>query len=150
MSHFNTIYNQLLHLIPRHQFESLVKRYNGDYYVKYFTCWQQLITLLYAQIKYKDSLRDIETSLKAQSSRWYHIGLKDIKRSTLSDANNQRDYRIYEDFFYSLLDRCKSITPKHKFRFKNPLYTLDATVIELCLSLFPWAKFRKTISGCIH
>ncbi len=144
MPHFNTIYNQLLHLIPRHQFESLVQRYKGDYYVKYFTCWQQLITLLYAQIKYKDSLRDIETSLKAVSSRWYHIGLKDIKRSTLSDANNQRDYRIYEDLFYSLLDRCRSITPKHKFRFNNPLYTLDATVIDLCLSLFPWAKFRKT------
>lgn len=143
MSHLNTIYNQILHLVPRHQFESLVKRYNGDYYVKYFTCWQQFITLLYAQIKAKDSLRDIETSLKAQSSRWYHIGLKDIKRSTLSDANNQRDYRICEDFFYSLLDRCKSITPKHRFRFKNPLYTLDATVIELCLSLFPWARFRR-------
>lgn len=143
MPHFNTIYNQLLHLIPRHQFESLVQRYNGDYYVKYFTCWQQLITLLYAQIKYKDSLRDIETSLKAQSNRWYHIGLENIKRSTLSDANNQRDYRIYEGIFYGLLQRCKSITPKHKFRFKNPLYTLDATVIDLCLSLFPWAKFRK-------
>lgn len=143
MSHHNTIYNQILHLTPRHQFEGLVERYKGDHYIKYFTCWQQFITLLYAQIKAKDSLRDIETSLKAQSSRWYHIGLKDIKRSTLSDANNQRDYRIYEDFFYNLLDRCKSITPKHKFRFKNPLYTLDATVIDLCISLFPWAKFRK-------
>jgi len=143
MSHNNTLYNQILHLIPRHQFEGFVKRYRGDHYVKYFTCWQQFITLLYAQIKAKDSIRDIETSLRAQSSRWYHIGLKDIKRSTLSDANNQRDYRIYEDFFYNLLDRCKSITPKHKFRFQNPLYTLDATVIDLCLSLFPWAKFRK-------
>jgi hypothetical protein len=101
------------------------------------------MTLLYAQVKGKDSLRDIETSLKAQSSRWYHIGLEDIKRSTLSDANNQKDYRIYEEFFYALLQKCKSITPKHKFRFKNPLYTLDATVIDLCLSLFPWAKFRK-------
>ncbi|HID43396.1 MAG TPA: IS4 family transposase [Archaeoglobaceae archaeon] len=143
MSHLNTIYNQLLHLMPRHHFENLVKRYKGDHYVKYFTCWQQFMSLLYAQVRGKDSLRDIETSLKAQSSRWYHIGLKDIKRSTLSDANNQRDYRIYEGFFYELLYRCKSITPKHKFRFKNPLYTLDATVIDLCLSLFPWAKFRK-------
>lgn len=143
MSHFNTVYNQLLHLIPRHRFDNLVERHSGDYYVKYFTCWQQLITLLYAQVRSKDSLRDIELSLKAQSNRWYHIGLKDMKRSTLSDANNQRDYRIYEGLFYSLLERCKSITPKHKFRFKNPLYTLDATVIDLCLSLFPWAKFRK-------
>jgi len=120
-----------------------VRHYFADRYVKYFTCWQQFLTLLFAQIRSKDSLRDIETSLKAQSTRWYHIGFKDIKRSTLSDANNRRDYRVYEDFFYKLLDRCKSITPKHRFRFKNPLYTLDATVIDLCLSLFPWAKFRK-------
>jgi hypothetical protein len=111
--------------------------------VKYFTSWQQFITLLYAQVRSKDSLRDIQTSLKAQSNRWYHIGLQDIKRSTLADANNRRNYRIYEDCFYGLLQRCKNITPKHKFRFKNPLYTLDATVVDLCLSLFPWAKFRK-------
>lgn len=143
MSHFNTIYNQLLHLIPRHQFENLVKRYDGDRYVKYYTCWQQLMTLLYAQIRGKDSLRDIVTSLNAQNSRWYHIGLKDVKRSTVSDANNQRDFSIYEELFYCLFQRCKDITPKHKFRFQNPLYTLDATVIDLCLSLFPWAKFRK-------
>ena len=143
MAHYNTIYNQLLHLIPRHKFEALVRRYNGDYYTKYFTCWQQFLVLLYAQITGKDSLRDIETSLKAHSNRWYHIGLKDIKRSTLSDANNHRDYRIYEELFYSLLSRCRSITPKHKFRFKNPLYSMDATVVELCLSLFPWARFRK-------
>ena len=143
MSHANTIYNQILQLIPRHQFETRVGHYHADRYVKYFTCWQQFLTLLYAQVRSKDSLRDIETSLKSQSTRWYHIGLKDIKRSTLSDANNRRDYRVYEDFFYTLLNRCKSITPKHRFRFKNPLYTLDATVIDLCLSLFPWAKFRK-------
>ncbi|GFP34188.1 DNA polymerase (family X), partial [Candidatus Hakubella thermalkaliphila] len=91
----------------------------------------------------KDSLRDIETSIRSQSNRWHHIGLKDIRRSTLSDANNQRDYKIYEELFYRTLDRCKGITPKHKFRFKNPLYTLDATVIDLCLSLFPWARFSR-------
>jgi len=143
MSHVNTIYNQLLHLVPRHEFESLVKKYGGDRYVKYFTCWQQFMSLFYAQVRTKDSLRDIQTSLTAQSSRWYHIGLKDIKRSTLTDANNKRKYQIYENFFYKLLDRCKDITPKHKFRFDNPLYTMDATVIDVCLSMFPWAKFRK-------
>ena len=143
MPHHNTIYNQLLQLIPRHQFEGLVKKYAGDRYVKYFTCWQQFITLLYAQIRGKDSLRDIETSLRSQSARWFHIGLKNVKRSTLSDANNQRDYRVYEGLFYRLFERCKNVTPKHKFRFKNPLYSLDATVIDLCLSLYPWAKFRK-------
>ncbi|MGH7791396.1 MAG: IS4 family transposase, partial [Thermodesulfobacteriota bacterium] len=114
-----------------------------DRYVKYFSCWQQFISLLYAQIRGKDSLRDIETSLRTQSSKWYHLGIKDIKRSTLSDANKHRDWRVYEELFYRILGRCKDITPKHKFRFNNPLYTLDATVVELCLSLYPWAKFRK-------
>jgi hypothetical protein len=143
MSHYNTIFNQILHLTPRHQFESLVNKYQSDRYVKYFSCWQQFITLLYAQIRGKDSLRDIETSLRTQSNKWYHIGLKDIKRSTLCDANKHRDWRVYEELFYRILSRCKDVTPKHKFRFDNPLYTLDATVIELCLSLYPWAKFRK-------
>ncbi|MBI4654708.1 MAG: DUF4372 domain-containing protein [Nitrospirae bacterium] len=93
MSHLNTIYNQILHLTPRHHFDSLVKKHNGDYYVKYFTCWQQFMSLLYAQVKGKDSLRDIETSLKAQSSRWYHIGLEDIKRSTLALCISAGIYR---------------------------------------------------------
>jgi len=143
MAHSNTIYNQLLQLIPRHRFEKAVNTYNGDRYVKYFSCWQQFIALLYSQIRGKDSLRDIELSLKSQANNWYHVGLKDIKRSTLSDANNSRDYRIYEELFYALLNRCKGIAPKHRFRFKNPLYSLDASTIDLCLSLFPWAKFRK-------
>jgi len=143
MSHYNTIFNQILDLIPRHQFEVLVNKYQSDRYVKYFSCWQQLISLLYAQIRGKDSLRDIETSLRTQSNKWYHLGLKDIKRSTLSDANKHRDWRVYEELFYRILGRCKDITPKHKFRFNNPLYTLDATVVELCLSLYPWARFRK-------
>lgn len=83
MSHLNTVYNQILYLIPGHQFDKIVKKYNGDYYVKYFTCWQQFLTLLYAQIKSKDSLRDIEISLNAHKNKWYHIGFKGIKRSTL-------------------------------------------------------------------
>ncbi len=143
MSHYNTIFNQILHLIPRHQFEAIVKKYQSDRYVKYFSCWQQFISLLYAQIRGKDSLRDIETSLRTQSSKWYHLGIKDIKRSTLSDANKQRSWRVYEELFYRILSRCRDITPKHKFRFNNPLYTLDATVVKLCLSLYPWARFRK-------
>lgn len=134
MCHHNTIYNQILHLVPRHQFENLVRRYNGDYYVKYFTCWQQFMTLLYAQIKAKDSLRDIETSLKAQSNRWYHIGLRDIKRSTLSDANNQRDYRICEDFFYSLLGfhlYLKEMEFRYNNRHKNIFSLLAKNICNL-------------------
>lgn len=144
MSHINTIYSQLLQFIPRHDFEKSVSTYSGDYYTKYFSSWQQLLTLFYAQTKNKNSLRDITTGLRTHQDHWYHIGFKDIRRSTLSYAMNKRDYRIFEEIFYSLLSRCKDLTPKHKFRFKNPLYSIDASVIDLCLSAFPWAKFRKT------
>jgi hypothetical protein len=144
MAHYNTVFNQLLQLLPRHEFERAVSARNGDRYVKYFTCWQQFITLLYAQIRSKDSLRDICTSLSSQAQKWYHIGLTKVSRSTLSDANNRRPHEAFEHLFYRLLQRCKDLTPRHKFNFKNPMYSIDATTIDLCLSIFPWAKFRKT------
>lgn len=144
MSHANTIYSQLLQLLPRHDFENLVRRYETDKYVKDFTCWKQLITLLYAQIKGHDSLRDVVAGLSTQSEKLYHIGLTTVARSTLSDANNKRDWHIFEGLFYALLSRCKEFAPKHGFKFNNPLYSLDSSTISLCLSLFPWAKYRKT------
>jgi len=142
--HYNTIMSQLQTFIPRHHFENLTKNYFGNRYVKKFTCWNQFTTMLYAQVKGCDSLRDIQNGFAAQSYKLYHLGLPSVKRSTLADANQTRDYRIYEKLFYKLLERCKNITPMHKFKFKNPLYTLDATVIDLCLSTFQWAKFRTT------
>lgn len=144
MSHINSIFNQLLQFIPRHDFEKSVSTHSGDYYTKYFSSWQQLLTLFFAQVKDKDSLRDIVTGLLTHQNIWYHIGLEDIHCSTLSHAMNKRDYRIFEELFYVLLTQCKDVTPKHKFRFKNPLYSIDASVIDLCLSAFPWAKFRRT------
>ncbi len=143
MNRVYTIFAELLKLCPRYQFEKATERYKGNRYVKTFTTWRQYITILYSQITQKDSLRDIETGLGTQSGRWYHLGLSGVHRSTLSDANTKRDYRIFEDLFYHLLTRCRDLTPKHRFRFKNPLYTIDATTIDLCLSVFPWAKFRK-------
>jgi hypothetical protein len=142
MGHNNIIFNQLLQLLPRHEFEKTVSLRQGDRYVKYFSCWQQFTTLLYAQIKCKDSLRDISTSLNSQVEKFYHIGLTKICRSALSDANNHRPYEIFEQLFYKLLGRCKDLTPCHKFHLKNPMYSIDATTIELCLSIFSWAKFR--------
>ena len=139
----NTIFSELLRIFPRYEFEKLENRYQGNRYTKYFTGWQQLITLLFAQAGGKDSLRDIETSLSVHYSKWYHIGLRGMKRSTLSDAMQNRSYKIFEGLFYKLLEKCQSVTPKHRFRFKNPLYSLDSTVINLCLSIFPWATFRK-------
>ena len=143
MKQVNTIMLELLKLFPRYEFTKLETQYNGNHYTKYFTGWQQLITLLFAQASGKDSLREIETSLAMHYHKWYHIGLKGIKRSTLSDAMNKRPYQIFEGLFYKLLDKCKSVTPKHSFQFKNELYSLDSTVVDLCLSVFPWARFRK-------
>jgi len=144
MSHVNTIFNELLQLVPRHDFEKAVKRYDGDRYVKSFKCWNQLTVLLYAQAKGHDSLRDIVTGLKSQAAKLYHVGLQDVSRSTLSDANNIRDCRIYEELFYSLLGRCESRTEGHSFKFKNPLYSLDSSIIELSLKVFPWSDYNKT------
>ena len=136
--------SQLLTLMPRHQFDQAVSEHFGNRYVKKFTTWNQLTTLLYAQASGKNSLRDIQTALGIQEPKLYHLGLPAVKRSTLADANAQRDYRIMEKLFYHLLDRCQQIAPKHKFRFKNPAYSFDSSTIDLCLELFPWAKFRTT------
>jgi hypothetical protein len=144
MRKLETIFGELLKLVPRYQFDKAVKLYQGDRYVKSYTTWHQYITILFSQIKQKDSIRDIVTGLEANQSRWYHLGLTGIHRSTFSDANNKRSFQIFEDLFYHLLSRCKDLTPKHRFKFKNELYSIDASVIDLCLSVFPWAKFRKT------
>jgi hypothetical protein len=144
MRKLETIFGELLKLVPRYQFEKAVKQYQGDRYVKSYTTWHQYITILFSQVKQKDSIRDIVTGLEANGSRWYHLGLTGIHRSTFSDANNKRSFQIFENLFYHLLSRCKDLTPKHRFKFKNELYSIDASVIDLCLSVFPWAKFRKT------
>jgi hypothetical protein len=144
MSYVNTVLNQLLQVVNRHDFENRVKEFSGDRYVKKFDCWNQFTVLLYAQLKGHDSLRDIVEGLKSHSSKLYHAGLNSVARSTLSDANNLRDYRIYKEVFYDLLKKCQSLTPKHPFKFKNPLYSLDSSIIELSLSVFPWADYNKT------
>lgn len=143
MKYNSTIFNQLLKMLPRDRFEQDVARQQANRYTKHFTAWNQLLVNLYAQVSGKKSLRDIETGLKMQQNAWYHMGLTNAVRSTISYANGKRPYQIAENTFYHLLRQCKDYAPKHKFRFKNPLYTLDATVIDLCLSMFPWAKFRK-------
>lgn len=142
MPKIGTVFAELLKLLPRFKFETSVSVHKADRYTKRFNSWRQLTTLLYAQISRKESLREIETGLSAHGERLYHLGLKNVRRSTLADANNRRPYEIFESLFYSLYERCRSLTPKHKFKFKNPLYSLDATTIDLCLSMFPWAKFQ--------
>lgn len=147
MSHYTTILNELSNLLPRHDFEKMVKKHNCDRYVKHFTCWNQLMTMLYAQASGKQSLRDIQQGLEANSNRLYHLGLPPIKRSTLADANSKRSYKIFEGLFYRLLTHCQSVAPRHKFKFHNPLHTIDATTLDLCLTSFPWAHFRYAKGG---
>jgi hypothetical protein len=139
----NTIFSQLLQLICQYQFKKCVDRYDGDRYTKRFSCWQQLLVLLFAQAKGLNSLRDIEISLRSHHRKWYHLGLSSVSRSTLADANNKRDADILKDVFYTLLEKCRELAPRHRFRFTNPLYTFDSTLINVCLSLYPWATYRK-------
>jgi hypothetical protein len=149
VAHYNTVLSQLLIHVPRHQFDSLVNTYQADRYVKRLTTWSQFTTLLYAQASGKDSLRDIQNGLAAHAGKLYHLGLPErICRSTFSEANAKRDWHIYQGIFYKLLERCRAIAPRHDFPFKNPLISLDSSLIELCLSMFPWAKFNK-IKGAI-
>jgi hypothetical protein len=139
----STIYSELLRLIPHYDFTKIEEQYQGNRYTKRFTTMQQLITVMYAQIRGLDSLRDIETALNTQKNKWYHFGFKGVKRSTLSDAMNHRSCELFEDLFYSILKRYQCFAPKHGFKFNNPLFSLDSTIIDLCLSIFPWAKYRK-------
>jgi len=152
--HVSTIFNQLFSILPKNKFDSFVGQHKADRYTKKLSCWQQLQILLFAQATWKESLRDIETWLLMHQNKWYHLWIETVARSTLADANNNRSYEIYESLFYSLLKECNSLAPpwnswrldsawEMKFKFDNPLYSLDATVIELCLSMFDWAKYRK-------
>jgi len=145
MAYLNTILSQLLVHMPRHEFQSLVSRWKADRYVKRFTTWNQLVTLIYAQAGDKKSLRDIQNGLAAHAPQLYHLGFEGpVARSTMSDANTSRDWHVFQGIFLALLSRCRALSPKHKFKFKNPLKTLDSTVIDLCLSMYPWAKYRQT------
>ena len=136
MHYTNTIFNQLLNFLPKHKFQDFVGQHNADKYVKKLDTWNQLAALIYAQATNKDSLREIETGLMLHQSTWYHLGIGSVARSTLSDANSRRNYQIFEKLFYELLARCRNITPQNKFNFRNPLYSLDATIVSLCFSIF--------------
>lgn len=139
----NTVFSQLVQLICQYRFKKCVDRYEGDKYTKRFSCWQQLLVLLFAQAKGITSLRDIEVSLRSHHRKWYHLGLTGVARSTLADANSGRDADILKEVFYTLADKCRDLAPKHGFKFKNPLYSFDSTLIKICLSLYPWATYRK-------
>jgi Transposase DDE domain/Domain of unknown function (DUF4372) len=144
MSYSNTIFNQLLSFLPKNRFNYFVGQHHGDRHIKKMTSWNQFVVMLFAQVAGKKSLRDIEVSMNLHEGCWHHLGINTTAKSSIADANRRRSYEIFEKLFYALLERCKEITPHREFDFENKLYSMDASVINLCLSTFDWAKYRTT------
>jgi len=141
-----TIFSQLIDFIPRHNFRQCVNRYNGNKGVRTFTCMDQFMCMAFAQLTYRESLRDIESCLRSMHRKLYHVGINGkISRSTLAYANENRDSRIYCDFAQILIHIANALYSNEDFglELKETVYALDSSTIDLCLSLFPWAKFRK-------
>lgn len=144
MSHNNTVFSQLLKLVSRHEFETLAKQHHSGRSFRTASRWSQFVTMAMAQLAGRNSLRDIVENVSAQAHRLYHLGCAKLSRSNLSRINEGKPYALYEALCGKLLHRCQGMAPSHNFRFKNPLYSLDASTIDLCLSIFPWADFRTT------
>ncbi len=141
-----TVFSQLIEYLPSKEFQKCVARYSGDSRFRGFSCWDQLLAMSFAQLTYRESLRDIEACLRSMSGKLYHMGLRGrVARSTLGDANETHDWRIYADFAQVLIGIARPLHARDPIGvdLSQSLYALDSTTIDLCLSLFPWAKFRK-------
>jgi len=146
MNSGRTIFSQLMDFLPVHEFRQCVERYNGNYKIKSFSCWDQFLCMAFAQLTYRESLRDIQVCLRAAQQRLYHMGIRGkVSRNTLANANQVRDWRIYAEFAQVLIHKARQLYAKEPFgvELEQTTYALDATTIDLCLSLFPWARFRK-------
>jgi hypothetical protein len=146
MNSGKSIFAQLMEFLPIYEFRKCVKLYNGNYKIKSFTCWEQFLCMSFAQLTYRESLRDIEACLRAAHKKLYHMGIRSkVSRNTLANANQVRDWRIYADFAQVLIGIARKLYIDEDFgvELQQTAYALDATIIDLCLSLFPWAKFRN-------
>jgi len=142
-----TVFSQVMDFLPQKKFRQCVNRYNGNYRVRSFTCYDQLLCMAFAQLTYRESLRDIQCCLRAMREKLYHMGIRGkISRSTLADANETRDWRIYSDFAQILINEARQLYVDDDFglELEETVYALDSSTIDLCLSVFPWARFRKT------
>ncbi len=142
----STVFSQIIDFLPMYEFRKCVKRYDGNYKVQSFSCWNQFLCMAFAQLTYRESLRDIESCLNSMQKKLYHMGFREkISRSALADANENRDWRIYADFAQVLIHIARALYRDDEFRVEldQTIYALDSTTIDLCLSLFPWAHFRK-------
>lgn len=141
-----TVFAQLMNFLPVYEFHQCVERYDGEYKVKSFSCWDQYLSMAFAQLTYRESLRDIEACLRAAGAKLYHMGIRGkVSRNTLANANQVRDWRIYQDFAQVLIVKARELYVHDSFGIdlNHTIYALDSTTIDLCLSLFPWAEFKK-------
>ncbi|MEN6318575.1 MAG: IS4 family transposase [Syntrophaceae bacterium] len=146
MNSGKTIFAQLMNFVSVYEFRRCVDQYNGNFKIKSFSCWDQYLCMAFAQLTYRESLRDIEACLRANQSKLYHLGIRGkVSRNTLSHANQNRDWRIYADFAQILITRARKLYAEDSFGIEldQTVYALDSTTIDLCLALFPWAEFRK-------
>jgi hypothetical protein len=146
MNRGRTIFAQLLDDLPVYEFRKCVARYRGDHRMRSFSCWDQFLCMMFAQLTYRESLRDIVVCLRSQSHRLYHMGFRSlVSRSTLADANEARDWRIYADFAQVLIARARKLYLDEDIgiELSNTVYALDSTTIDLCFSLFPWATYKS-------
>lgn len=142
------VFSQLVSFLDRSKFNRIVTKYDGDKYVKYFTCWNQLLALMFGQLSNRESLRDLIIALEAHQGKTYHLGLgKNVTRSNLSKANQNRDYRIFESFAYYMVEQAQKKLKTSIFNLGGNVYAFDSTTIDLCLVVFWWAKFRKKKGG---
>ena len=140
------IFPQLMNFLPEREFSKCVHRYRGEYHIRTFSCFDQFLCMAFAQLTYRESLRDIEICLRAMQPKLYHAGIRGkVSRSTLADANEKRDWRIYADFAHVLIGMARELYVDEDFglQITEAAYALDSTTIDLCLSLFPWASFRQ-------
>ena len=144
MTRFCSIFSQLLQLFPRLEFQKAVVVTKAERHARGFTCWGQFVAMLFCQLGRAHSLREICGGLASCEGKLAHLGIEAPARTTLAYANAHRPWQLYEQVFYQLLGRCREVAGAKKFRFKNPLVSLDATVIDLCAEMFPWATFRRT------
>lgn len=142
------VFSQLIFFLNRSKFNRIVAKYDGDKYVKHFTCWNQLLALMFGQLSNRESLRDLIVALEAHHSKCYHLGMgKNVSKSSLARANQDRDYHIFEEYAYSLVSEAKQKRATNIFKLDGDVYAFDSTTIDLCLSVFWWAKFRKKKGG---
>lgn len=143
MAHCNTVLSQMLKIVGRHEFDKIASEHHQGQKLRKMSRWSQFIALSFAQLSGRNSLRDIESNLNAQKQHAYHLGSERISRSSLARVNTQQPASCYEALFYKLAERCVRLAPKHGFKFNNPLYALDASLIDLSLKIFPWAHYAK-------